>query len=178
MPPLFLLAAAAAAAQPEPAAVTIPPRAELERQIAARDAEFFNLFFTGPCDAARFRGMLSDDIEFYHDKEGFNVRNADQFVKIFEENCTRRQNPKEWRSRRELVRESLHVDPIPGWGAFETGEHLFYEREGVNGVEKLVGRARFAQVWVLGRDGEWRVSRVLSYDHGPAGAAAGAPGAR
>jgi hypothetical protein len=177
MPPFFLLAAAAAAAQPEPAAVTIPPRAELERQIAARDAEFFGLFFTGPCDTARFRGMLADDVEFYHDKAGFNVRNADEFVAIFAKDCGRRQDPKEWRSRRELVRESLHVDPIPGWGAFETGEHLFYERHGVNGAEKLVGRARFAQVWVLGRDGQWRVSRVLSYDHGPAAASSPAAGA-
>lgn len=171
MSPFFLIAAAAAA-QPAPAAVTVPPQPALTEQIRARDAEFFGLFFTGPCDAARFRSFLTDDVEMYHDKAGFNIHDAEEFVAIFAKDCARRQKPREWRSRRELVPASLRVDPIPGWGAMQTGEHLFYEREGVDGVEKLVGRARFAHVWVLGADRQWRVSRVLSYDHGPAAATA------
>ena len=47
----------------------------------------------------------------------------------------------------------------------EAGDHLFYERKGVDGAEKLAGRARFAMVWVLGADGKWRLSRVLSFGH-------------
>ena len=47
----------------------------------------------------------------------------------------------------------------------EVGDHLFYERQGATGPEKLVGKARFAMVWVLGADGQLRVSRVLSYAH-------------
>ena len=172
MPPLFVLAAAIATAQPAaeaPAdAVVIPDQPELTRQVAARDAEFFELFFTGGCEIERFRSMLADDVEFYHDRGGFNVRRPEDFVAIFQQNCTDRQNPRAWRSRRALVPESLHVDPVPGWGAIETGEHLFYEREGVDGEERLVGRARFAQLWVLGRDGQWRLSRVFSYAHAPA----------
>ena len=160
----MLIALAAAAA----AAVTIPDRPELEAQIAARDAELFELMFTGPCDTAKMRGLVADDIEFYHDKAGFNARNADEFVAVFEKNCAARADPEAWRSRRELVKESFHVDPVPGWGAIEAGEHLFYEREGVDGAEKLVGRARFAQLWVLGADGQWRLSRVFSFAHGPA----------
>ena len=64
-----------------------------------------------------------------------------------------------------LVRSSLAVDPVPGHGAIETGEHLFYERKG-EGPEKLVGRARFAIVWRLDPDG-WKMSRALSYSHAP-----------
>ena len=173
MPPFFLLAAAAVA-QPAPAQVNVPPQPALTEQIRARDADFFALFFTGACESARFRTFLAEDVEFYHDREGFNIRGADAFVRVFDENCTRRQNPREWRSRRELVPASLHVDPVPGYGAIETGEHLFYEREGIDGTERLVGRARFAQLWVLGPDGRWRLSRVLSYDHGPAGEASAA----
>ncbi len=71
-----------------------------------------------------------------------------------------------WRSRRALVERSLVVDPVPGHGAIEAGEHLFYERRS-DGPETLAGRARFAQVWALTPDG-WRLSRVLSYAHGPA----------
>jgi hypothetical protein len=77
MPPLILLAAAAAA-QPAPA-----------EQIRARDANFFALFFTGPCDAARFRSFITDDVEFYHDKAGFNVHKAQDFIDIFTKDCTR-----------------------------------------------------------------------------------------
>ena len=116
-------------------------------------------------DIPRFRAWLADDVEFYHDKGGFNVRKHDDFVAIFAKNCRDREDPKAWRTRRELVRSSLHVDPVPGWGAIQTGEHLFYERHGVDGQETLAGRARFAMVWVQGADGKWRLSRVLSYAH-------------
>lgn len=176
MPPLlspllsFVVAAAAvqAAAAPAPTPVAIPPQPALTEQIAARDAEFFELFFTGKCDLPRFRSMLADDVEFYHDKAGYNVRKAADFVAIFAQNCKQREDPTSWRSRRELVRTSLHVDPVPGHGAIETGEHLFYERKGANGTEKLVGKAKFAQLWVLGTDGKWRLSRVFSYAHAAA----------
>lgn len=157
----FLLAAAQAAATP----VTVPPQPQLTEQIRAADAELFKLFFEGPCDVPRFRGMITDDIEFYHDRGGFNVRKPDDFVGQFKERCTNLLDPKSDRIRRVLVQSSLHVDPIPGWGAMEVGDHLFYERHGATGSEKLVEKSKFAMVWVLGADGKWRVSRVLSYDH-------------
>ena len=156
-----LLAIAAAAATP----VTVPPQPQLTEQIRAADADLFKLFFEGPCDVPRFRGMITDDIEFYHDKGGFNVRTPDDFVGQYKERCTNLLDPKTDRTRRVLVQSSLRVDPIPGWGAMEVGDHLFYERRGANGPEKLVGKAKFAMVWVLGADGKWRVSRVLSYAH-------------
>jgi hypothetical protein len=168
--PGTLLAAAALAASTPP--VTVPPQPELTRQIEAADAALFKLFFEGPCDIPRFRSMLTDDVEFYHDKGGFNVRKPDDFVAQYQERCTKLLDPTEWRSGRVLVRSSLRVDPIPGWGAMEVGDHLFYEKHGAAGEEKLVGTASFAMVWVLGPDGKWRVSRVLSYGHRPASAPA------
>jgi hypothetical protein len=173
---ILLAAAAAMALQGTPAApVQVPDQPALTEQIRAADAALFDLFFTGPCDSARLRAMLASDIEFYHDRGGFNVRSPDDFVAIFETNCRDRQQPGAWRTRRELVRESLQVDPVPGHGAIEVGEHLFYEREG-DGPERLAGRARFAQLWVLTGEG-WRLSRVFSYAHRPAEASA-EPGAR
>ena len=65
-----------------------------------------------------------------------------------------------------LVAESLNVHPVPGYGAIEDGEHLFYERQG-EGPERLVGRARFTQLWRLSVDG-WRLARVFSYAHAAA----------
>ena len=156
------LAFALAAATP----VTVPPQPALTQAIAARDAELFETFFLG-CDPARLRSMLAPDVEFYHDKGGFVFHSADEMVAGYAKMCEAKKAPDAWRSRRELVAASLAVDPVPGYGAMEAGEHLFYERQG-DGPEKLVGRARFAMVWKL--DGaDWKLSRILSYGHGPAG---------
>ena len=158
---LIALTAQAGSAQ----AVQVPPQPELARQIEAADAALFQLFFEGKCDPARFRTMLADDIEFYHDKAGFNVRKAEDFVAMHEQGCKSREDPTTWRSRRELVRTSLHVDPVPGHGAIQTGDHLFYERHGAAGTEKLTGKAKFAMLWVLAADGQWKLSRVFSFAH-------------
>jgi hypothetical protein len=162
---LFLAAAAAQPAAPptaEPKAA-VPDGAALTGQIAARDSEFFRLFFEG-CDPARVRTMMADDIEMYHDKAGFVWRGADAAVADYSKTCAERKKPGAWRSRRELVRSSLRVDPVPGYGAIEDGVHLFYERKGT-GPERLAGRARFTQLWKLGADGEWRLARIFSFAH-------------
>jgi Domain of unknown function (DUF4440) len=65
------------------------------------------------------------------------------------------------------VAASLNVHPIPGYGAIEDGEHLFYEWQG-SGREQLVGRARFTQLWKLTAGG-WQLARVFSYAHAAAG---------
>lgn len=113
----------------------------------------------------RMRALIAEDFEFYHDKDGL-IPGADAFVAGYAKSCTERLKPDAWRSRRELVVSSLTVDPVPGVGAIETGEHYFYERKG-DGPEKRVGHARFAQLWTLTPTG-WRLSRVFSYAHGPA----------
>ena len=166
MPALSLLAAALATAAPAaPPAPTIPPQPALTQAIVARDAEFFELYFTG-CDPARLRTMLSPDLEFYHDKGGFAFRNAEAMVADYAKECTARKAPDAWRSRRQLAPASLRVDPVPGYGAIEDGEHYFYERKG-DGPEKRVGYGRFTIVWALAPDG-WRISRALSFAHRPA----------
>ena len=159
----FLALAAAAQVQAPAPAVTVPEQPALTEQIAARDAEFFKLFFEG-CDPARVRTMIADDIEMYHDKGGFVWRGADGVIADYAKSCADRRKPGAWRSRRELVRATLRVDPVPGHGAIEDGAHLFYERQG-EGPERLAGRARFTQLWILGSDGGWRLARVFSFAH-------------
>jgi hypothetical protein len=157
----ILLALASTASSPTP----IPEGSALRASIEARDAELFELFFQG-CDPARLRTMLTDDLEFYHDKGGFVFRNAEAMIADYAKQCAERAKPDAWRSRRELVTSSLIIDPVPGHGAMEAGDHLFYERKG-DGPERLVGKARFAMVWTW-EGGQWKLSRVLSYAHGPA----------
>lgn len=156
------LLAGPAAAQTPSAGPVLPQGEALTAAIKARDAEFFAEFFTG-CDAAKVAAMLEPDFEMFHDREGVIATSAAPMVDAYIQSCEGRKKPDAWRSRRELVAGSLRVEPIPGYGAFEEGDHLFYERKG-DGPEKLVGRAHFVQVWRLSPDG-WRLARVLSYSH-------------
>ena len=158
---IALLAAPAAAAAP-----SLPQGEALTAAIVERDAALFSLLFDG-CDPAAMDRMLSRDFEMYHDREGVVATGADAFVAQYARNCEARRTPDAWRSRRALVRESLGVHPVPGYGAIEDGTHLFYERRG-DGPERLVGRARFTQLWKLTPQG-WRLARVLSYAHEAAG---------
>jgi len=157
-----VLLAGPVAAQTAPAGPVLPQGEALTAAIKARDAEFFALFFTG-CDPVRVAGMLTPDFEMFHDKGGFIADGAAGFVSDYAGSCEEKKKPDAWRSRRELLAASLKVEPIPGYGAFEEGDHLFYERKG-DGPEKLVGKAHFVQVWRLAPDG-WRLARVLSYSH-------------
>jgi hypothetical protein len=153
---LFMLALAMA----DP--VVLPQGAALTEAVRARDSELFDLAFLG-CDPARLRTMIAPDFEMYHDRDGVVARSAEDFIADYARSCHERQAPNAWRSRRELVAGSLNVHPVPGYGAIEDGVHVFYERRG-DGPERLVGRARFTQVWALTPDG-WRLARVLSYAH-------------
>jgi hypothetical protein len=159
---LVLLAAAAAQPAAEPK-VALPEGPALAERIARRDSEFFELFFQG-CDPARARAMMTDDIEMYHDKAGFVWPGAEGAIADYAKACEERKKPDAWRSRRELVRSTLGVDPVPGYGAIQDGVHLFYERKG-EGPERLAGRARFTQLWKLDPEGEWRLARIFSFAH-------------
>ena len=77
----LLLLIGAAMAAPAAPPVKIPDQPELTQQIEKADAELFTLFFEGPCDIPRFRAMITDDIEFYHDKGGFKGKGGKPFKK-------------------------------------------------------------------------------------------------
>lgn len=147
------------------AVAEMPQGAALTESIGAHDSRFFATFFDR-CDPVAARSMLSDDFEMYHDRDGVVATSADAFIALYARNCTERRQADAWRSRRELVAASLQVHPVPGFGAIEEGDHLFYERQG-DGPERLVGRAHFVQLWQYTGDG-WKLARVLSYAHAPA----------
>jgi hypothetical protein len=146
----------------QPTATMIPTGAELTRSLAAFEADFFALFFVG-CDPTRLATMVTPDLEFYHDKSGVVATTGAALVADYAKNCEARKAPDAWRSRRELVPETLHVDPVPGYGAIEVGEHRFFERKG-DGEERLAGIALFTMLWRFDA-GQWRLARVMSYGH-------------
>jgi hypothetical protein len=159
MPLLALLAALALS----PPAVEVPSQPALTQKIAARDAALFDVMFAG-CDPAALSALVTDDMEFYHDKGGLMAHDA--FIADYAKSCMAKKAPEAWRSRRELVAGTMKVYAIPGFGAIEEGAHVFYERKG-DGPERLAGKARFSILWKLGADGQWRMARTFSIDHAP-----------
>ncbi|HEY1063339.1 MAG TPA: nuclear transport factor 2 family protein [Daejeonella sp.] len=110
--------------------------------------------------------FLTDDVKFYHDKGGItNGKSA--LVASIRDNVCGSQNP---HLRREAVEGTVHVYPLRNgntiYGAIISGEHVFYVTE-KNKPERKDGLAKFTQVWLL-KNNEWKMSDILSYDHGPA----------
>jgi hypothetical protein len=118
------------------------------------------------CAVASMPALIAEDVEFYHDRGGVTL-GRDALVESVRKNlCS---NP-DYRIRREEVAGTVRVFTLKKegvvYGAVVSGEHTFdIVEKGKPPVRD--GLARFTTLWLL-RDGAWRMSRVLSYDHGPA----------
>ena len=105
-------------------------------------------------DMSKLKSLFSDDLEFYQDNEGL-VR-YEQTMKDFESMFAQGNN-----MTRELIGNTLEVYPVKDYGAIEIGAHRFCHVE--NGKNEC-GTFRFLHIWKK-TDGEWKISRVISYSH-------------
>ena len=104
--------------------------------------------------------MLADDVEFYHDQTGLESgQQVRETFQSFTQSC-----PGDRGVTRELVDGSLHVYPIKDYGAIQMGVHRFRERGAPTSTV-----AKFVHLWQR-KDGAWRLTRVLSFDHRAAAA--------
>ena len=124
----------------------------LFKTIQALDTKLFDAY--NHCDLPAFSSLVADDIEFYHDKTGLSVGRQALVDAIKNNICGK--------VTRELVPGSLEVYPIAGYGAVEIGVHRFHHPDD----ESNVGEAKFVQLW-QNKDGTWKISRVISFDHQP-----------
>jgi Domain of unknown function (DUF4440) len=126
--------------------------ADLYKEIARMDSVLFDAFNTHNLD--KLKTLFTEDLEFYHDLGGLTgyQKNMESFKNTFEKNNG---------LRRELVKGSLEVYPIPGYGAMEIGTHSFCHIE--NGKPDC-GTFKFVHIWQK-KNGEWKISRVVSYGH-------------
>ena len=124
----------------------------LYKKIVHMDSVMFDAFNTH--DIAVIRNVFAESLEFYHDKGGLTdyATSMANFKNVFT------QNPD---LRRELVKGSLEIYPLPGYGAVEMGEHRFTHKE--NGKE-IVAVFKFVHVWQW-KDNSWKVTRVVSVGH-------------
>ncbi|MEG0184746.1 MAG: DUF4440 domain-containing protein, partial [Stenotrophomonas sp.] len=94
------------------AALAAPSAANdsLRAQIRAADTQLFAMAFD-TCNADKAAAMTTEDMEFFHDKDGKSASNRDDFrrsVATFCENARKGG----WHLRRELVDSSLQVFPL------------------------------------------------------------------
>lgn len=127
-------------------------KSALYAEILRMDSTLFNAF--NKRDTVMFKDFFTTDLEFYHDKGG--LTGFDHTIN-FMTSIARPGND----LRRELMEGSSEVYPVPGYGAMQIGQHRFCHSE--NGKQDC-GIFKFVNIWQY-KDGKWKISRVVSYDH-------------
>jgi hypothetical protein len=124
---------------------------ELFHTIAKLDTEVFAAY--NNCQLAEFGSFFPDQLEFYHDNGGLVATTREQLVGLIKQNIC-------GKVHRELVKGSLEVYPMKGYGALEVGRHRFTHP----GIDKDEGEGKFVHLWKY-EGGKWLLTRVFSFDH-------------
>lgn len=132
--------------------VYVPVSQELYAEIAHMDSVVFNAFNSR--DTTTFKTLFTTDLEFYHDIGG--LTGYEHTVQSLRNTTVSKNDLK-----RELVKGSLEVYPVKDYGAMQIGSHRFCHTE--NGKPDC-GTFKFVHIWKK-KNGEWKISRVISYDH-------------
>lgn len=125
---------------------------ELLSKIAQLDSALFTAYNSK--NLALMKTYFTKDLEWYQDNGG--LIDFDKVFINFQSIFNR-----EYDLKRNLIKESLEVHPIEGYGAIEVGKHQFSHIE--NGKLE-VGTFKFLMIW-KNESGNWKISRVISYDH-------------
>jgi len=132
--------------------------------ILSKDSLFWIAY--NNCDLEVMEKFFTDDVEFYHDRGGLTLGLENLITDMKRNLC----GGKNLKLRREAIEGTVRVFPLQSsdvtYGALISGEHVFYVLE-TGKSDRLDGYGKFTDVWVL-RDNVWKMSRILSYDHGPA----------
>jgi len=128
-------------------------QSDLFRTISGLDTALFDAYNT--CDLEKFGSLLADDLEFYHDATGLS-RGRQSTVDAIKNNIC-------GKVHRDLVPGTLKVYPLNGYGAVESGIHLFCDPK-LGKCPDGSGVARFTMLWE-NQGGVWKLTRVISYDH-------------
>ncbi|MFA7274049.1 MAG: DUF4440 domain-containing protein [Crocinitomicaceae bacterium] len=134
---------------------------ELYKAIHVQDSLLFQVGFN-TCDIQQFENLVSENFEFFHDQSGITDSKAAFILSIKNGIC---QLP--YQAKRVLDEKTMEVYPLEKggvlYGVIQTGMHLFYAIE-TDKPETLTSVAKFTHVWLLEK-GEFKLSKVLSYDH-------------
>lgn len=129
--------------------VYVPVDQPLYDTLVIMDSILFDAF--NNCRLEVFSELFSDDHEFYHDKGGLTTSKAASVNALKNNICGK--------VRRELVKGSIEVYPIPNYGAVQIGLHRFYNNQDPPGTPSPIGK--FIHTWKR-ENGHWRITRVIS----------------
>ena len=129
-----------------------PISAALYKEIENMDAIMFDAF--NKQDFEKFKSLFTEDLEWFQDNSGLL-----SYETVFTNFSNMFKN--ENKLTRKLVKGTLEVHPIKDYGAIEIGVHEFRHIE--NGKEEI-GTFKFLMIWQK-KDNQWKISRVISYDH-------------
>jgi hypothetical protein len=116
--------------------------------IVQQDSIFFIAYNT--CDMNKQQEMYADSIEFYHDKGGLSTSKKEILDATRKNICGK--------VTRELVKGSIEVYPIPGYGAVELGMHMFHNNQEPN---QIAHPSKFVIIWKK-KNNHWLITRVIS----------------
>ena len=122
---------------------------ELYDSIVAVDSIFFDAY--NNCKLDRIDSLISEDLEFYHDKGGLSTSKK-EIMNAFQNNIC-------GKVTRELLNGSIEVYQIKDYGAVEMGFHGFH-----NNQEKKSGPthfSKFVHIWHK-ENNKWKLTRVIS----------------
>ena len=126
-----------------------PDSQELYDSIVHLDSIFFGAYNT--CNMELQASIYSDSIEFYHDKGGLMTSKQELLDATKKNICGK--------VTRELMKGSIEVYPIKGYGAVEMGLHKFH-----NNTEQETTPSepsKFIIIWQH-KNNEWKIRRVIS----------------
>lgn len=129
--------------------------------LATLDARLFQAAFED-CDMAIVKELLSDDLEFYHDRDGLSYTTGDAFVADVAKDCASGASG----GKRVLVPESMTTHMIGDFGAMQIGRHEFHEVV-ADGPSIPREKGVFMHMWkrTSANDAGWQITRIISYDH-------------
>jgi Domain of unknown function (DUF4440) len=142
-------------AQTVPALDKIQNQEELNKAITALDAALFDAY--NKCDLQKFGSLVDEDVEFYHDQGGVTLGRAALVESVKKNICAT--------TTRELVAGSLQIYYMKDM-ARSRWEYTGFI---IPGIRRLGTGKGSLCISGSTKDGAWKVTRVLSYDHHAAG---------
>ncbi len=149
----FIVAACSSVKSDSPLYTYQPDDQQLHDTIAHLDSVFFAAYNSCNLHLDEYAAFYSDSIEFYHDKGGVMNVKKDIVESTKKYVCGK--------VTRELVKGSIEVYPIKGYGAVEMGLHKFHNNQEPETPEHPARTGRFTIIWQH-KNNEWKIVRVIS----------------
>lgn len=125
-----------------------PKDIELYHKIIKMDSILFTAYNT--CDMITQEKLINEDLEFFHDSGGLSTSKKELLESLKNNICGK--------VTRTLIKGSVEVHRIPGYGAVEMGYHKFFNKLEPNAKSYP---SRFITIWKE-ENNTWTVTRVIS----------------